>query len=454
VVVAELTAAGLLIKTLDEYRADLGVAWRGAFGQSMVVDDTSPDGQILGILAERFALVDERLEQIAAAMDPRNASGSLLEALCALTGTIRAVATFSTVTLTLAGTPTTVIPAGRLFSTASTGQQFTTLDAATIDAGAAWSTGLAVALGEFYTSSGNLYEVVDPGGSATTLAPGPSGTSKTANVTDPGGVVWRFIGAAAGAVKVEARATLPGPVVGSSGDIIGIDTPTGGLAAVNNVLDAVIGRNTMKDPELRQLRAIELARPGTGTPNALRVAVLDLGATSATVFVNRTDSTDVDGVPPHSFELVVQGGVDQDIFDAIIENAPNGIRSHGSVVGSALDSAGVSQVAKFSRVAEVVIYVSVSLVKDPTVYPADGDAQVAAAIANGGNAKPDGADVVSSAVLARVFAVPGVISVSLPLLSAYPVTVPVSSSTIAISLRQRAVFDTSRVAVSSTDGVP
>ena len=78
--------------------------------------------------------------------------------------------------------------------------------------------------------------------------------------------------------------------------------------------------------------------------------------------------------------------------------------------------------------------------------------QVKTAIAVVGNGKPDGTDVVSSAVLARVFAVPGVISVDLPFLGTAPS--PTLTTTIAVSLRQRAVFDSSRITVASSNGVP
>jgi hypothetical protein len=96
------------------------------------------------------------------------------------------------------------------------------------------------------------------------------------------------------------------------------------------------------------------------------------------------------------------------------------------------------------------VWVAVTLTKDPSAYPSDGDAQVALAVATFGNARPDGYDVVSSQLLAQVYSVPGVIAVSLPFVGTAPA--PVSSATITITRRQRAVYDTSRITVASSDG--
>lgn len=450
-----LTTAGLEIDTLADVRAFLNQQWREAFGQSMDVSDLSPDGQQLGIHAEIYALFNELLEAINSSQDPDKATGAFLRALCLITGTIEIPASFSAVTLTLTGTPTTFVPPGSLASTLSTGQQFVTTadDDGTIAALGVWIGSTGYTAGDRKTNVGNAYLCITPGTSA--ASPGPN--TEAADITD-GTAHWRFLGPGAGAVDVTARATVTGPIVATSGDITNIDTPIGGWDGVINILDATPGRAAMTDAELRALRQIELAQPGTSPKNAIRAALLEVGrgtlnpVTAATVFSNVTDFTDADGVPPHSVEALVHGGEDQDIFDALLANVADGIRTHGSVVGASVDDEGTAHVMKFSRTTEILIYVSITLRKEASAYPTDGDDQVKAAIAAWGNARDDGTDIAASAVLAQCFAVTGVRGVDMPLISAAPVTVPVASTPIVVTPRQRGVFDTSRITVTSSDG--
>jgi hypothetical protein len=461
--VPQLTPAGLQIATRADVRDQINSAWLQAFGASMDVSDGSPDGQQIGIDAEIFALLNELLEAIVASQDPNKATGDALAAICAITGTKNPGATFSRVTLTLTGTPTATVPDGSLASTLSTGQQFTTAGAGTVTiaAATAWAGTTAYAAGDRRTNASGIYVCTVGGISAG--SGGPTGITRGVDIPDGSGpLVWRFLGAGTGFVDVVARATVTGPIVGVAGDITVISTPTGGWTdgsgGVVNILDATVGANKLTDAQLRVLRESELARPGTSPKNAIRAALLDVGAgtsnpvTSCTVFSNVTDVTDVNGIPPHSVLALVKGGEDQDIWDALLANVADGIRTTGTAIGTATDSEGTPQPEAFSRVTEINIYVSVTLVVDASKFPADGAAQIALAIATNGNARDDGTDVTWSWVLAQCFTVAGVLSGNMPLIGTAPS--PVVSTTIAISLFQRAVWDTSRIGVSTSPGTP
>lgn len=443
-----LTAAGLEIATISDVRDEINAKWRELFGSSMDVSDRSPDGQLIGIMAEVFAKLWELLEVVKAARDPAAATGALLRALCALTGTVETPASFSTVVLTLTGTPTSLVPEDSLSSTASTGQQWKHVEDGTIVAATAWAATTAYAVADRRTNASNVYLCITTGTSAGSGGP----TTEEDDITD-GTVHWRFLGPGTGFVDVDARATVTGPIVAVSGDITGRDTPLGGWDGVINIEDATLGRDAMTDAELRVLRELELGRPGTSPKGGIRAAALDVDdVESATVFSNLTDVTDVDGVPPHSVELLVKGGADQDIWDMLLANVADGIRTHGTEVGTAADSQGTSHTMKFSRVGEIDVWVDVTLVKDPTTYPADGDDQVKLAIVTAGNARPDGTDVVSAKLISAIDTVAGVIDIELPLIDDAPA--PATTTTIPISLRQRAVFDTTRISVTTSDGVP
>jgi uncharacterized phage protein gp47/JayE len=443
-----LTSTGFVPKTLEVIREEINERMRAAFGASIDLSDGSIEGQIVAILAEREALLWEQMEVVNSSQDPDSATGTGLDALCALTGTVREVATRSLVTLTLTGTAATVVPSASRASTASTAVQFETLADGTLVALTAWAISTAYVVGDRRTNGGNAYVCTVAGTSA-----GAGGPSTTAPAIVDGSVTWRYIGAGAAAVDVAAQAVDTGPLVATSGDITEIETPVSGWDGVRNLLDATLGNDGELDEALRLRRELELAAAGASTPNAIRAALLNVDdVTSATVFINATDATDADGMPPHSVEALVRGGLDQDILDTLLDQVAAGILTHGTTTGAATDDEGTSHVVKFSRPDEIEIYVDVEVTVDANEYPTDGDAQVKAAIVAWGDALSTGRDAVASALIAQVFKVAGVLDVTLLQIGTVPA--PSASTTIAIALRELATFDTSRITVVNTPGTP
>jgi uncharacterized phage protein gp47/JayE len=442
-----LTGTGLEVATLTELRAQINEALQNEFGISIDVSDRSIEGFVIGILSERLAIIWELVELINNSQDPDKATGAALEALCLLTGTFRSPATFSTVTLTLTGTPTTSVSTGALVSTTSTSQQFETLEDGLITLLDDWSAGADYAVDDRVTNAGNVYICITAGTAAGSGGPDTQDDDITDNT-----VHWRFLGVGTGAVDVEAQATVTGPIVAVSGDITTIDTPVGGWDGVMNILDAVVGEDVMSDAELRILREIELAEPGTATQAAIRAALIDVpDVTAVTVFVNDTDD-EVDGMPPHSVEALVTGGEDQDIWDTLLANVAAGIKTWGDEVGTATDSQGTDHEERFTRPEELTVYIDITLIKDPETYPLDGDDQVKLAIVTWGNNQLTGKDIVASGISAQAFQVDGVLDVTATLIDTSPG--PSTSTTIPVGLRQIAVYDISRIDVTSSDGTP
>ncbi|MGN6108541.1 MAG: hypothetical protein ACTHU0_25775 [Kofleriaceae bacterium] len=447
-----LTPEGFATPTLVVIREGLEASLRNVFGASLALGDKSILGQITGILAERLASLWEQLEAVNSSQDPDKASGAGLEALCAMTGTFRPAATYSMTNLVLTGTPLTLVLAGNKAKTSSTGQKFLTRTNATIAALTAWAGSTAYALGARVANGGRAYQCTTSGVSA--AAGGPS--TEMADITD-GTAHWTYLGPGAGAVDVSARAEVTGPVVAVARDIREIDTPVGGWEGVVNLLDASPGRDVAQDGELRLLREQELSAGGNGTLDALRAELLRLpDVVAVTIFQNPMDVTDPDGVPPHNVEAMVRMPVgtdyDQRVFDALLAGVAAGVGTHGTTVGLAKDSEGTTHVVKFSRPVEVPIYVELNVIVDPAAFPVDGVAQIKQLIADWGNAKPTGTDAVASAIAARAFFVPGMLDVTTTLIDVAPG--PSSGATVSISKRQLATYDTSRISIITTPGVP
>jgi uncharacterized phage protein gp47/JayE len=455
-----LTTEGLVIKTLDVVREDLNTALRAAFGSSINLGDKSIFGQIVGILSERLSLLWELTEVVNSSQDPDKATGSALEALCLLTGTFRPAATYSAVTLTLSGTSTTVVPTNSIVSTDSTEVQFTTTDSATITALTAWVALTPYTVGDRVTNSDMTWECITGGTSA---ASGGPDTEDDDDVTD-GTVHWTFMGNGDGAADVLARATETGPVEAFARDITTIVNQISGWESVINLEDANTGRDIATDGELRLLREQELATGGSTPINALRAELLEVPDVEAvTIFVNNSDTTDDDGIPPHSIEALIRGPesptaeFDQSIFDALLAGVAAGINTYADpggspVTGTATDDEGTDHTMNFSRPTEVPIYVIITLVVNPDEYPSDGDDQVKEAIVTWGDSQDTGKNAVSSRIAAAAFDVEGVLDVVTCYIDDAPA--PASETTVQISLRELATYDTTQITVATSEDVP
>ena len=442
-----VTPTGFLAKTRDLIRSDYETDLRYEFAKSLPLGDKTALGHIIGILSDSLGKLWEIAEQSFAMMDPDKATLALLRALCLLTGTQARSATSSVVLETLCGDDATLVPAGSVISTDSTGKRFALLADATIVVLPDWVTATPYIADDRVTHSGKCYKCVTAGTSGGT---GPTGTID--DETD-GTAHWQYLGLGAAAVDTVCASLDSGPIFAAAGDLVAIENPVGGWSTAKNLLDAKLGLADQSDESLRLLREAELARPGKGTPDAVRAALLEVtGVTNVTVFFNNTDETDGDGVLPHSCECLIQGGDDQDLWDALWANVPLGIRTVGTSTGSVIDSQGRTQTLSFTRPAPIPIYVEIHVIKNPRTYPADGAAEIKQSIVTFGDGQATGKDSVSRQVGAQAFSITGVNDVPNCYISTAPS--PTLETTIAIGLRQLATYDTTRITVVEMDGTP
>lgn len=448
-----VTVDGFVAKSLEVIKAELEADWRSEFGASTDLDPQTPDGQIIGIMSERLAELWELAEASYAAFDPDQATGTALDALAALTGTVREPAEPSTVTATLTGTAGTVVPAGKTASVLGTGVRFDSTAPATLVALTAWQATTAYVVGDRRTNAGNVYRCTQAGTSAGSGGPTGTGTSIVDNT-----VRWDFLGVGTAAADAPMESELTGPKVAAARTLVVIETPVSGWQGVINILDAVLGRDVETDAAERLRREEELRAAGRATADAIRAYILKNveGVTACGVFVNDSDVTDAEGLPPHSIEALVLGGDDQAIADAIWAVKGAGINStNGSVTKTVTDASGESHTIKFSRPTLKPIYVDITVLVDGTTdspWPTDGSDQVELAIVAWGSAQAVGKNSVASAVGAQAFEVPGVLDANPVYIGLAPA--PVTSTTIQISMRELATYDTSRITVTVTTGTP
>lgn len=441
-----LTALGFIPKTYEICRAERVARFILLFGGGYDLSNDKPLGKFLSLESEREAEIWEALEACVDAGDPDKVSGALQDALYSLTGTWRKLPVGSLVVLTLTGDDLTPVPALESAKNSITSELFQTQAIAVLSLGVAWLPSIAYSIGDIRTNDGKVYRCILAGTSA--VVTGPEGTGF--GILD-GTAEWDYMGDGLAHVDVLAQSVTPGAIVGNSGEINEIQSAVSGWLGVVNVLDAVLGRTEETPEDFRERRELELATPGTTTVDAVQADLMKFvpDIISAKGFWNHFTPINSDGVPGHSVEYLIDGGTDQDIWDALLKYVGGGTETHGTEKGVSLDSKGSAHTMGFSRVTKVPIYVEVTVTYDDN-YSQDGDDQIKAAIAT--ISKGNGYDAVAMSVYSACESVTGVldvISVSFGLAPS-----PVTSTPVAIGTRSSAEYDTSRVVVTSSEATP
>lgn len=438
-----VTTEGFVGKPIEVARAELEAGLRLAFGAGINLAPQSQLAKIVGLFADREASIWDLGEAIYLAFTADGASDAQLDNVLGLTGAVRLGAVRSTVTATVTGDEGTTLTIGRVASVPIAGTRFQTLAEVVLVAVDAWIAHTPYALDARVTLGSRVYQCVAAGTSGGT---GPVGTA--ADITD-GTAHWRYLGGGVAAADVACEGEVTGPAQAVSGTLTQIETPVSGWHAMINVLDAVPGRDLETDAAARLRREELLAESGSSVVDAIRADVRRVaGVTTVRVFENTTDF-DAGGLPPHSVEIVVLGGDDATIAQAIWDSKPAGIRAYGggSDSGTALDSEAAEHVVAFTRPTEVPIYVACEARLDALTWPGNDALTdlLKAAIVAGGNTLGLGKSVYSTALSARCFK-PGVVDIEIMRIGTAPS--PGSSSPITIGPREIARFDTSRVDVS------
>jgi uncharacterized phage protein gp47/JayE len=404
-----LTLTGFVAPMTSDIRAETEQDLQLSFYKSLPLGDKTVLGHVVGIISERLGLAWETLAAIVAAMDPDQATGFLLQALCAITGTYPQDATPSLVSVEwLCGSPGTTVPIDSVVATSSTSQNFDTASTVTMLALTAWVVSNPQNVGDLVTANGLCF-ICTIAGVTNSSGFGPA-TDSTA-VTD-GSVTWQCVGVGTGAISVQMTSENAGPVVAIALDLTSIQTPVSGWQSARNLLDATLGDVADTDETLRIRREAELSAAGASTAGALQGQLEQLeGVESVTIFNNVLDTTDDNNVPAHSFETLILGGDDQSIVDLIGENQPEGIDTYSAneTSGTYTDSEGNESVVYYTRPTNVLMYVYVVVAYNALTYPSDGDVEIESAISIWGQGLGTEFNIDPSAVGAQAFSVAGVL---------------------------------------------
>ena len=291
---------------------------QGIYGADTYLDPDSQDGQFLAVFAN--AIYDSAMNGLSVynSYSPATAQGAGLASNVKINGIRKQVATNSTAELTLIGTVGTVITDG--IATDTLGQDWVLPDSVTIGSG--------------------------------------------------------------GTVTVTATAAIAGAIQAAPSTITNIKTQTRGWLTVSNSAAATVGVGVEEDSTLRQRQTVSTALAAQTVLDGIVGSVANVaGVTDYKGYENPTNSSDANGIPAFNISVVVEGGDDADVANAIALRKPPGVPTYGTTNILYYDAYGSPSYINFYRPTVVPITVTVNI-HALTGYSSVYTAQIQQAIAD------------------------------------------------------------------------
>ena len=179
-----------------------------------------------------------------------------------------------------------------------------------------------------------------------------------------------------------------------------------GITSVNNPDDFVVGRLDEEDEEYRKRFSVSNSLRGKATLPSIRSAVSDVaGVSNVIVLENTTAAVDANGLDPHSFEVIVQGGEDEDVAISIWNTKPSSIGSFGASSLNIDDSIGTQRTVFFTRPTVINMAVQVTYaVYSEEVFPDNGKVLISDIVLAAVNALVVGVDVIPQRLIGPIYA--------------------------------------------------
>lgn len=320
---------------------DLNALWATAYGASLDTSASSPDGQIIGIVAEMFSDLEGNGYDIYQGLsNPNGATGQMLTNIAALNNVTRNGGMPSSVPVTFTGAPGTVIPTGTLL-------QNTRADGTT----AQWS--------QIYTLSG--------------------GTKTPGAVVSGGGAtsgVWGIC-------------TVNGATQCLTTDTMKALSVITGMTGVTVDSAATTGYVSEGDPNIRIRRQQSFGMAAQGMADALDSALNNMPADIVQAAVWENNTAMAQSFPgggtlnPKSIRVIVvmhSSGVAQNVVNNIYAMKPPGCGMQGATTGTATDEQGNSHPIIYDVATPLVVGIRMQIVTR-SGWPSDGVTQIQNAIA-------------------------------------------------------------------------
>ena len=298
---------GLTIDSLQEIITFLEDGYREIYGNDIILDSNTPDGQLINIQAQFYRDLLEVLNQIYTGFDIDQAIGVVLDQRVSLLGIQRQGATFTQQQI-----------------------EITVDNSVTLE-------GLDEAANDI---DGTGYTVADNTGTEFILL-------DTFNAPSAGTYNLTFRAKELGSITTTPN-TITNPITEVL-EVTNIDNPSGALE---------VGVNGELDSELKIRAKKSTANRSTGFIDGLTGLLLTTtGVTDVKVYENNTDVTDANGIPSHSIWVICEGGANTDIANVIYNTINAGCGMKGNLTIDIVTINGSIFVAKFDRPTSKNLYI-------------------------------------------------------------------------------------------------
>lgn len=337
---------GIQIDTLEEITESLETSYKEIYGNDINLDQNSPDGQTINIFAQSIRDLNEKMVDVFNSFDPDQASGKNLDARVSINLIERR------------------------------GGTYTQTDVELVTDRALNLIGLD---GQEIPSSDNTFTIKDSEGNLFYLLISQS-------IVGAGTYTFKFRAAVAGEVQVTTNTlTIADTVV------------TGVISTNNPSAPDFIGIDQETDANLRIRRQESVALNSVGFFDSMVSSLNDLNnVNESRVYENSTSATDADGIPPHSYWIIVNGGTDEEVATTIYNNRSggSGLRGTESFLVTQID--GSSFEINFDRSINEDLYIKFEVQDIITGNPVDIDflkSQIAENISYGIGATANKTDI-------------------------------------------------------------
>ena len=303
---------GLQIKTLSELIDEKKAEYRRIFGEDVILEANSPDGQIINIDAQAGIDIRERIMDVYNSFDPDKCLGRVQDSRYKINGINRKGGTYTNVPIDITVNKTITLQG---------------LDENYNDAN-------ATAYG-VKDDAGNVWYLID----TTTLTQGTT--------------------------SLMFRASSIGIVQATVGTIVEQVAPISGVVSViNNVAPINIGIEQETDEEFQVRRNKSVAVMGQGNSDTILGKLRQLeGVSDARVYSYDWEAypeVDSNGINPHFIWAVVEGGSNEDIAEVLYTHC-GGAGMKGEVVIDVFSANGNYFKTRFDRPVAIPLHVKFSI---------------------------------------------------------------------------------------------
>ena len=298
-IICNVTDKGITAPTYDVILNWFQEQYRSIYGQDIVLDNSTQDGQWIAIQAQAVNASNQAMIAVFNSFSPAKAQGTALSSNVKINGIKRKDGSNSSCDVIITGVPGTIIQNGLIQDTIN---NYT------------WKLPVTVII--------------------------PS----------------------SGEITVTSICQVPGAVTVNISTLTIIKTPTNGWQTVTNATTASVGKEPQSDADLRIQQAASTMIPAYSIMDALIGAILNLkGVIDVKGYENNLGNKDEKGIPANSIALVVDGGDATEIATIIANKKSMGVGTYGETSVTVINPIGGQQTINFLRPIEIGIFVSIRL---------------------------------------------------------------------------------------------